>query len=113
MVVRSADQPCLDHSRFVSGVIVHDDVDVEAVRDLSVDLLEEIKKFRSVMTLVAFANHKAGSDVEGCEQRHGAMANIRMGPAFRNARHHRQDRLVCTENSIHLCELMESPIIGR
>src|SRR5437763_3965823 len=31
MIVRSARQPGFDHSRFVSGVIVHDDMDVETL----------------------------------------------------------------------------------
>src|SRR2546430_8141673 len=32
--------------------------------------------------------------IEGCEQRRCAVADIRVSPALRDARHHRQDRLL-------------------
>ena len=44
-------------------VVVHDDVDVEAVGDLSVDALEEVQKFGRAVPLVAFADDKAGGDI--------------------------------------------------
>src|SRR5438105_14918737 len=69
MVVRPSRQPGFDNSRFVSGVIVHDDMNVETLGNAHVDLLQEVQELRSSMTLVAFADHKAGSDIEGCEQR--------------------------------------------
>src|SRR4029077_10753438 len=94
MVVRPSRQPGFDNSRFVSGVIVHDDTNVETLGNAHVDLLQEVQELRSSMTLVAFADHKAGSDIEGCEQRRCAVADIRVSPALRDARHHRQDRLL-------------------
>jgi hypothetical protein len=63
------------------SVIVHDNVNVEAIRDAGVDLLEKIQKLGSPVALVAFADHKSGSDVEGREQRRCAVADIRMGSA--------------------------------
>ena len=94
MIVRSARQPGFDHSRFVSGVIVHDDMDVEALGNARVDLLQEIKKLGGAMAFVAFADHKAGRDVEGREQRRCAVADVRVSSAFRDARHHGQDWLL-------------------
>src|SRR2546430_4701002 len=46
-----------------------DDMNVETLGNAHVDLLQEVQELRSSMTLVAFADHKAGSDIEGCEQR--------------------------------------------
>src|SRR4051794_19432397 len=64
IIVRPARQPRPDYRRFMGSVVVHDDVDVEAVGDLSVDLLEEVQKFGRTVPLVAFADDKAGGDVE-------------------------------------------------
>jgi hypothetical protein len=47
------------------GVIVHDDVNVEAIGDAGVDLLEKIQKFGRPMALIAFADNESGSDIEG------------------------------------------------
>ncbi|TXT42377.1 MAG: hypothetical protein FD139_3653 [Methylocystaceae bacterium] len=94
VVVRAARQPVFDYSGFVSGVVVHNDMDVEPFGNARVDLLHEVQKLRRSMTLVAFADHKSGSDVEGCEQRRCAVADIRVSPSLRNARHHRKDRLL-------------------
>jgi hypothetical protein len=57
-----------DGCRFVGGVIVHDDVDVEPFDDLNVELLEEVQKLGGPMPLVAFADDKTGSDIECGEQ---------------------------------------------
>lgn len=59
VVVRSARQPVFDHSGFVSGVVVHNDVDVEPLGNARVDLLQEVQKLRRSMALVAFADHQA------------------------------------------------------
>src|SRR3981081_2578799 len=93
MIVRPPRQPCPDRCRFVSRVIVHDDVDIEILGDLSVELFNEVQKFGGPMPLVAFADDKAGADVERCEQRGRAMTDIGVSPALRHPRHHRQDWL--------------------
>ena len=61
MVVRSSHQPGFDHSSFVSGVVVHNDMDIETIGNMSVDLLQEVEELRSMMALVAFADHKSRS----------------------------------------------------
>ena len=61
-------QPGLDASSLVGGVVVHDDVDAESVRDVSVDHLEEIEELPGAVAAVAFADHGARGDVEGGEQ---------------------------------------------
>ena len=44
VIVRPAGEPCFDLGRLVGGVVVHDDMDVEPVRDPSVDLFEEVQE---------------------------------------------------------------------
>ena len=41
---------------------------VDAARDAGIDPLEKIEKLGRPVTLVAFADHEAGSDVEGRKQ---------------------------------------------
>ena len=100
-------QPGFDHRCFVSGVIVHDDMDVETLRNTSVDLLQELQELGSSMALVAFADHKAGSDIEGRKQRRCAVADIGVSAALWNARHHRQDRLLAIEG-LYLALLVDA-----
>ena len=69
-------------------------MDVETLGNARVDLLQEIQELGGAMAFVAFADHKAGRDVEGREQRCCAVADIRVSSALRDARHHGQDRLL-------------------
>ncbi len=41
--MRAAGEPRLDLGRLVGGVVVHDDMDSEPLRDLIVDLFEELQ----------------------------------------------------------------------
>ena len=43
----------------MGGVIVHDNVDVEAIRNLRVDLFKKIQKLGGSVALVTFANHES------------------------------------------------------
>ena len=58
MIMRPACEPRLDLGRLVGGVVVHDDMDSEPLRDLSVDLFEELQELDRPVTLVAFADDK-------------------------------------------------------
>src|SRR6202020_3662691 len=97
LIVGPAPQPCSDRGGLVSGVVVHNDVNVEAIGNLSVDLLQEIEKLGGAMPLVALAYDEARGNIEGCKKRRRAMTNVGMGPALRHARHHRQDGLLAVE----------------
>ena len=97
MIVRSARQPGPDRRRFMGGVVVHDDVDVEAIGNVSVDSLEEVQKFGRAVPLVAFADDEAGGDVECGKQRGRTMTDIGVGSALRHTGHHRQNRLFAVE----------------
>ena len=52
-IVRPPRQLGFDHARFVSGVIVQDDMDIETLRNARVDLLQEVQELLSAMALVA------------------------------------------------------------
>ena len=67
VVVGASSQPCLYHRRLVCGVVVHDDVDIKAIRDPRVDLFKEIQELLCPMPFVAFADDEARSDIECCE----------------------------------------------
>ncbi len=44
MVMRPPRQPVFNDGGFVGGVIVHDNMNVEAVRNLRINLLEKVEK---------------------------------------------------------------------
>jgi hypothetical protein len=90
MIMRPPRQPVFDDGGFVrerrassAGLAARDQahLNIEAVRNLRVDLLEEIEKLGAV-ALVAFADHEARSDVEGREQRRRAVADMRVSPGL-------------------------------
>ena len=71
--MRPAGEPRFDLGCLVGGVVVHDDMDSEPLRDLSVDLFEELQELDRPATLVAFADDKpeatssaANSEVVPC-----------------------------------------------
>lgn len=41
--MRLAGEPCFDRGCFVGGVVIHDDMDVEAFRNASIDVLQNFK----------------------------------------------------------------------
>ena len=45
LVARAPRQPRSDRRDFMRSVIVHDNMNVEAIRDAGVDLLEKVQKF--------------------------------------------------------------------
>jgi hypothetical protein len=71
----------------VGGVIIHDDMDIEPARDVSVDLFEEVQELDRPVALVAFADHKSRGDIKCSEQRCRAMPHIAVRVTFRHARH--------------------------
>src|SRR5256885_1953544 len=90
MPMGSPRQPSLDCRRFVGGIVVHDDVDVETLGHMAVDLPEKIEKLAGSMPLVALSDDEAGGDIQGGEQGCRAVAGIVMGPPFGHTRHHRE-----------------------
>jgi hypothetical protein len=97
MIMRPAGEPRFDLGCFVGGVVIHDDMDIEPFRDLSVDLFEKLQELDRSVTLVAFADDKPRGDIECSKQRGRTMPHIAVRATFRYARHHRQDRLLAIE----------------
>ena len=64
VIMRPAGEPRLDLGRLVGGVVVHDDMDVEPVRDLSIDLFEEVQELGRPVAPVALADDEARGDIE-------------------------------------------------
>jgi hypothetical protein len=57
------------------------------------DGIEELAEFRAAMAAMAFADDLAGLDVEGGEQRCGAVTRIVVSATFHLSRPRREQRL--------------------
>ncbi|PII39811.1 hypothetical protein T190_00720 [Sinorhizobium meliloti CCBAU 01290] len=73
-------------------------MNVQIGRYARIDLLEEIQEFGGTVPLVAFADDKAGGDIQSGKQRGCAVSDIGMRAPFRHARHHRQHWLLAVES---------------
>ena len=92
-----ASEPSFDLGSFVGCVVIHDDMDIEAMRDLSINLFEEVQELGRPVTFVAFADDKPRGDVERGKQRCRTMPHIAVRATFGYARRHRQYRLFAIE----------------
>ena len=81
--MRTPRQPGLDPRRLVGGVVVHDDVDVQPVRDIAVDHLQEVEELSGPVAPVTLAYDRAGGNVEDGEERARAVALVVMGAPLR------------------------------
>lgn len=80
-------EPISDCRRLVSGVIVHDDMNVHVLGNIGFDLSEELFKFLGAMAVIALADDLAGRGVEGGEQRRRSVPCIVMGAPLGRSRH--------------------------
>src|ERR1700737_2164795 len=88
----------LAHLRIVLGRIVVDDGgDHFSPRDLPLDRVEEADELLMAMALHVAADDGAVKDVEGCEQRGGAVTFVVVCHRSGTARLHRQTRLSAVE----------------
>ena len=90
VIARVAGEPRFDGWRFVGGVIVEHQMDIEIGRHGLLDLREEVAEFDRTVTLVAAANDPAGGNVQGGEQRGRAMPRVIMAAPLGLPRPHRQ-----------------------
>ena len=95
--MRSPREPGFDLRRFMGGVVVHDDVDVQIIGNATIDLLEEIEEFPGPVALIALADDEARGNVERGEQGCGSVADIIVRPALGHTRHQGQNRLFAVE----------------
>ena len=66
----------------VGGMIVHDQMNIQAFRHSLIDALEELKKLLMTVAWLALRQDRAGCDVESGKQGGGAMANVVVGHSF-------------------------------
>src|SRR3954465_11065360 len=97
MPTRSFGEPFPDQRSLMGGVVIHDEMDVEFARHGSLDLVEELAELSSTVPSVAFADNPSSRDVEGGEQRCGAVPLVVMAPSCRLAGTHRQHRLTAVQ----------------
>ena len=90
-------QPLLHLGMLVGSVVIQDDVDDLAGRDLPLHGIEELDEFLMAMAFHAAAEHRAVQDIEGGEQRRGSVALIIMGHGRAFAGLQRQARLRAVE----------------
>ena len=88
-----AGEPVPDDRGLVRSVVVADQVDVKAGRDVLVDLLQELQELLVAVPAVQLADRGAVGDVEGGEQAGDAVAGVVVGAPLGHPRHHRQHRL--------------------
>ena len=90
-------EPALDRGRLVGAQVVEHQVQLELVGHLVVDAVEEVAELDGTMPAMQLADDLAGGDVEGGEQRGGAVPSVVVGLALGLARPHGQQRLAAVE----------------
>jgi len=86
-------QPRPDGGVFVGGVVVADQMHLQAFRDLPVDLAQEPQELDVPMPGQAVTDHHAGEHVQCREQDRSPVALVVVGHRRRPATLHRQGRL--------------------
>ena len=61
---------------FVGCIVVYDEMDIQFLWDGRIDVAQELEKLLVTMTLLALRQHATCGDVEGGEQRRGAVSNV-------------------------------------
>jgi hypothetical protein len=94
---RPLGQPVPDRLGLVGGIVVHHQMHVEVGWHAGLDLIQELPELAGAVLRIAAADHRAGGDVEGGEQRSGAVALVVMGAPLDLAGAHRQQRLAAIQ----------------
>jgi hypothetical protein len=74
--------PVVDQLRFVSSVIVHDEVNVQFFRHVLLDGVEEVAELYGTMALLILADDFAGLGIQRSKQAGGAVPRIVVGAAL-------------------------------
>src|SRR6266446_10162024 len=90
---RPLGEPVTDDRGLVGAVVVHDHVDVQVRGDVVLDGVQEAAELDRTVTAVDLAENLSGLDVEGSEERRGAVALVVVGAAFNLSGPHRQEGL--------------------
>jgi hypothetical protein len=73
VIARSPGELGFDLGVLVSGVVIDDEMDIEIVGHVGIDVTQEREDFLVPMTLLALADDLAAGDIQGSEQRGGAV----------------------------------------
>src|SRR5688572_13570976 len=98
VISRPLKEPSLHCGRLVSRIVVENDVDHEIARNHGIDALQELEKLCRAMAAVTFADHLAGRDVEGSEERRGPVSLVIVSAALGLPRLQRKERLRAIES---------------
>ncbi len=91
VVAGTPSEPSADFGMFMSGVVVDDEMDVEAAGHIAVDLTQECEELLMTVSRMTTGYDFAGGDIESGEQRGGAVAFVVMSDAFEVAEAHGED----------------------
>src|SRR3546814_7363970 len=83
MPARPLGEPVADQPGLVGRVVVHHQVDLEVLGHIGLDLVEELAELGGPVARQALADHLAGGDVQGGEQRGDAMTLVIVAAARR------------------------------
>src|ERR1700726_1514133 len=75
---RPLGQPIADQRRLVRGVVVPDEMNIEALGDIGLDLVEELSELGRPVTAITLSDHMTGCDVEGSKERGRAIPFVVM-----------------------------------
>ena len=107
MEARPAREPGPHFRVLVGCVVVEHQMDIERGGDISLDVAQEREELLVAVAMLAFGHDRAGGDVQGGEQRRGAVADVVVGHPFNVAQPHGQHRL-CAVQRLHLAFLIDA-----
>jgi hypothetical protein len=73
MVARPGRQPLPDLEMLMGGIVVHHQVNVQVRRHVGIQMVEEPQELLMSVSGLAFSQCLSGSDVQGGEERGGAV----------------------------------------
>ena len=93
VVSGSLRKPSLYPDVFVGAIVVDDQVHIEFFRDVFIDVVEKLQELLVAVPFLALRQNLAGGDIQGGEQRRGAVTDVIVGYAFHVSQPHGQKRL--------------------
>src|SRR3954452_1991114 len=93
MEARVSEQPALDERRLVRRVVVQHQVHLEVRWYFCVNAIQKLAELSRTVSAMQFADDFATGDIQGREQRGGAVALVIIGAPLDLARPHGQNRL--------------------
>lgn len=86
-------QPALHPGMLVSGIDIEDQMNLYILRDIRIDMLQEVEVVLMAVSLLALGEDIARSDIERSKKRQGPVADIVMSYSHNITQSHGQNRL--------------------